>query len=667
MSTFLVIILIYMAALTIMNFWKSRKVKSQDDMMLAGRQIPISKMIFTLICTWIGSGTFISGAEFAAKAGWSAMWQVGGVGVGIIIIYFLASKIRTFGQYTVGDILETRYGPVARIFGAVAIIISFTTIVSYQFKAGGYILNIITDGKVSTQQGVFFAFLFVTVFTMIGGMVAIANTDLPNGIVILTALVISTPLVIIKVLKSGLFKYLPLEQVKRLAIEAPDKLVDVLPETHRAVFNPTFTYNPPLKILAMGISTMLLLLGVQSLYQKFYSARNPQEARKAAGIWMVGTLIIESVAIIIAVFATAYFANRLFIAQPAFDHAEVIIRAAREMIPPAVGVLLLGAATVVVISTGMNYLLSPTTTLIRDVIQRFFSKKKKVLQEKETKSGIRWPLLTAATALLISFFLPWFKESTEAVQAGPRIYSGFAVGSFLKTTAVFDQGFLRVLFQILVFLIPVGALLIICLVLLRRKTEIASLIAGLFPFIAVMIILFKHNQILDQLGIGVYLAMVGGLAVIIYRTSLKIDADNKAVLLQKFLIVLIGVFAYLMATQMRSVMENALFAYTIYGVAITPPLIAALAWKRVTKAAGLVSIISATIVTISLKLAGSIWPSIMKPAGDPNADPFGIPILYPALAVALLSLFSITFLTKKPSQEELNKFFPKEKAEFKKT
>ncbi|MGB2906609.1 MAG: sodium:solute symporter family protein [Candidatus Aminicenantaceae bacterium] len=657
MNMYITIILIYLVGLTIMNFWKSRQVKSQDDMMLAGRQIPIMKMVFTLICTWIGSGTFISGAEFAAKAGWSAMWQVAGVGVGIVIIYFLASKIRTFGQYTVGDILEVRYGPVARVVGAFAIIISFTTIVSYQFKAGGYILNVISDGDITTQQGVFFAFLFVTVFTMIGGMVAIANTDLPNGIVILSALVISTPLVIMEVAGSGFFRYLPVAEFNNLVATAPDKLAYALPETHRAIFNPTFTYNPTLKILAMGISTMLLLLGVQSLYQKFYSARSAKEARKAAGIWVFGTLIIEAVAVIIAIFATAYFASKLFIAQPAFDHAEVILRAAREILPPAVGVLLLGAATVVVISTGMNYLLSPTTTLIRDIIQRFFSKKEKQEVEKAKEGDRRnWPLLIAAGGLVVLFFLPWFKLSGAS-------YPGYAVGSFLSTSGYLESAFHIWIFQILVFLIPIAALLVIVLTVMRRKTEVVALISGLLPFVALIFILFNSSQVLDQLGIGVYLAMVAGLAVVIYRTSIQLDSEKRTVLLQKFLIVLVGVFAYLMATQMRSVMENALFAYTIYGVAITPVLIAALAWKRVTKAAGLVSIISATVVTIALKLAGTFWPSIMKPVGDPNADPFGIPILYPALAVSLLALFIITPLTKKPSKEVLAKLFPEKKAE----
>ena len=495
MNIYIIIILIYLAGLTVMNFLKSRKVKSQDDMMLAGRKIPMTKMVFTLICTWIGSGTFIAGAEFAAKAGWSALWQPVGAWIGIIIIYFLAAKIRTFGQYTVGDILEARYGPVARIFGAMAIIISFTVIVSYQFKAGGYILNAISDGAISIEQGMVMACIFVVVFTTIGGMVAIANTDLPNGIIILTSTVISTPLVI-------------------MALGSWEKLTQILPVTHFQVFNSQFGANPALKIPAIGLSGMLLLLGVQSMYQKFYSAKTPAEAKKAAGLWVVGTIIVETVVIVMAVFAAAYFWKDL--QAGTMDHAAVIVQAAKKMIFLPVGVLLLGAATAVVISTGMNYLLSPTTTMIHDIYQRF-------MQKKEVKN--------------------------EA-------------------------------------------------------------------------------------------------------------SDKKMVILQKVLVVIVGIVAFLLAWKMQSVLENAYFAYTIYGVGITPALLAALISKRVTKTAGLISIISGTLITLFLKLSGTIWPSIIRPLGDPNGDPFGIPILYPALAISLLSLVVFSFFTQKPSKEVLDKFFP---------
>lgn len=496
MNIYIIIILLYFGALTVMNFWKSRKVKSQDEMMLAGRSIPIYKMVFTLICTWIGSGTFIAGAELAAKAGWSAMWMPVGAWIGIILIYFLAAKIRTFGQYTVGDILEERFGPVARVFGAIAIFISFTVIVSYQFKAGGYILNAISDGAISNDQGLFISAMFVILFTFIGGMVAIANTDLPNGIIILVSTIISTPLVM-------------------AAAGGWSKIKAILPESHFQTFSSEFGANPALKILAIGISSMLLLLGVQSMYQKFYSARNPREARKAAGIWVIGTIIVEGVAVVMAIYAAAHFWGEL--QAGTMDHAAVIVQAAKKMIPLPVGVLLLGAASAVVISTGMNYLLSPTTTAMHDIYQRFFRKKEKV--EGESEKGLVW--------------------------------------------------------------------------------------------------------------------------------------------VQKGLVLLVGIIAFFLAWRMQSVLEQAYFAYTIYGVAITPALLAALISKKVTRTAGLVSIISGTIVTLFLKLSGSLWPSIIRPIGDPNGDPFGVPILYPALAVSLLSLIIVSFFTKKPSEEVLAKFFPK--------
>lgn len=495
MNIYIIIILLYLAGLTIMNFWKSSRVKSQDEMMLAGRSIPIYKMVFTLICTWIGSGTFIAGAEFAAKAGWSAMWLPIGAWIGIVMIYFLAAKIRTFGQYTVGDILEARYGPVARVFGAIAIIISFTIIVSYQFKAGGYILNAISDGAISTEQGMFMSAAFVILFTVIGGMIAIANTDLPNGIIILSSTIISTPLVMI-------------------AAGGWSKIKAVLPASHFQAFSSEFGANPYLKIPAIALSSLVLLLGVQSMYQKFYSARSPREAKKAAGIWVVGTIIVEGVAIVIAVFAASHFWPEL--QSGAMDHAAVIVQAAKRMIFLPVGVLLLGAATAVVISTGMNYLLSPTTTIVHDIILRFRN-----VDEKESQRKMVWP--------------------------------------------------------------------------------------------------------------------------------------------QRFLIIVVGVVAFFLAWKMRSVLEQAYFAYTMYGVVITPALLAALIWKKATKTAGLISIISGTIVTLSLKLAGSFWPSIMKPLGDPNADPFGIPIIYPGLAVSVLSLIIISYLSKPPSKEVLAKFFSSEK------
>src|SRR5512136_531739 len=237
MSWYLWVILGYLLVLTGFNLYRSRQIKTQEDFMVAGRKLSLTTMVFTLVCTWIGSGTFIAGAEYAYYAGWSAIWQPAGAFLGIAIIYFVAGKIRTFGQYTIGDILEVRYGPFARLFGAFALIIAFVTIVSYQFRAGGYILNIVTDGRVSLEVGQAIAAGFVIMFVAIGGMVAVAHTDLPNGIIIVLACCLAFPFVVV-------------------AAGGWSHIHQVLPAGHFALFSPDFGKYPPLKGLAYFLSTL---------------------------------------------------------------------------------------------------------------------------------------------------------------------------------------------------------------------------------------------------------------------------------------------------------------------------------------------------------------------------------------------------------------------------
>ncbi len=495
MNIFVYIILAYLIGLTAFNLYKSKAIKNQDDMMVAGRSLGITKMVFTLVCTWIGSGTFIAGAQFAVEAGWSSLWMPAGAWVGIAIIYFLAGKIRTFGQYTIGDILEVRYGRFARLFGAIALVIAFTTIVSYQFRAGGLILNIITDGAVSTGQGQMFAAAFVILFTAIGGMIAVAHTDLPNGIIIVLACTIAVPFVVI-------------------AAGGWDAPAAVLPASHFEWFSSSFGAHPVLKGLSYFLATMFLLLGVQSMYQKFYSAKTPSDAKKAVALWIVGTIVVEVVVIVIAIYAAAYFAKDGFdINNLGYDSAAIILKAAKEMIWAPVGILLLAAACVVVLSTGMNYLLSPSTNLIRDI----------------------------------------------------------------------------------------------------------------------------------------------------YQTFINPDASQKKlVALQKILIVVIGFVAFLMiyiptVYDMKiSVLKYAYTAYTMYGVAITPALLAALAWKRATKPAGVVSILLGAAVVIFLDVVITYgFPEYLI-----GGDPWGIPSIYPGLVASIGSLVIISYLTPKPSQEVLVKLFP---------
>ncbi|MFZ5785133.1 MAG: sodium:solute symporter family protein, partial [Acidobacteriota bacterium] len=338
---------------------------------------------------------------------------------------------------------------------------------------------------------------FVILFVAIGGMVAVAHTDLPNGIIIVLACCLALPFVV-------------------ATAGGWSNIQQVLPAGHFEVFSPDFGKYPPLKGMSYFLSTLLLLMGVQSMYQKFYAARSPKEAKRAVAIWIVGTIVVETIVIAIAVFAGSYNLEH----GTNWDPRSLVLNAARHMVPGPVGVLLLGAACAVVLSTGMNYLLSSSSNAVRDL----------------------------------------------------------------------------------------------------------------------------------------------------YQKSFRPDADPaKMVALQKVFIVLMGAAAFLMIfvpTVLKwqiSVLQYAYFAYTIYGVAVTPALFAALTWKRATRAGGLASIVGGTLATVFFEIVlPRIAPSVMVAAKEGSyfgADPWGIPSIYPAALISIGALVIVSLLTRKPSAEELAPLF----------
>lgn len=565
MHIYLYIILAYLLVLTVFNFIRSKKIKSQEDFMVAGRQLKMSVMIFTLICTWIGSGTFIAGAEYAARAGWSSLWLPAGAWFGIAVIYFLAAKIRTFGQYTVGDILEVRYGKFARLFGAIALIIAFTTIVSYQFRAGGYILNVVTNGSVSVEVGQTIAALFVILFTALGGMVAVAHTDLPNGVIILLACCIALPFTV--VFAGGLQS-------------APA----ALPAQHFAVFSADFGEYPALKAGGYFLATMLLLMGVQSMYQKFYSAKTPREAKRAVGLWIIGTIAVETLVVAIAIYsATSHWTD-----LKTFDIAETVkSEIAVNKLPPTEAS-------------------SRAMTLAREL---------------SSSGGIKPAQVPALEQKLQEAFA---RADTPAAVAAVR--AGVDPAS----------------------------------VVLQAARDIGS--KGVVGLLVGLLLLGAACAVVISTGMNYLLSPSTNIMRDIYQRFLHPDTDQqKLVALQKVFIVILGVAAFLIIfipTVLHariSVLSYAYFAYTMYGVAITPALLAALVWKRATRTGGVASIVSGAVMAIVFELViPRAFPSVLK-----GGDPWGIPSIYPAIVVSVLFLVIGSLLSPKPKAEQLEIFFPK--------
>ena len=71
----------------------------------------------------------------------------------------------------------------------------------------------------------------------------------------------------------------------------------------------------------------------------------------------------------------------------------------------------------------------------------------------------------------------------------------------------------------------------------------------------------------------------------------------------RLIVVLLGLFAVLQASEFQSVLKASLYAYTVYGAAVTPSVMAVFFWRRSNTAGAISSIILGTIVTVGLAAA----------------------------------------------------------------
>ena len=345
----------YLAILLTISFTKSFLVKGQEDFMVAGRKVSSTRLVGTLLCTWIGSGSLLAGAGLATRVGFSALWLAAGAWVAIAIIIFLAAKVRKIAKYTIPDILELRYNKWARILGTVVIVIAYTTIAGYQFRAGGFVLDLIAG--IPEWQGVLLTAGFMVLFTAFAGMMSIVAVDIINGALITLAVIIAVPVV-----------YTHVGGAEHLA----------------ATFDPSYfqVFGKNNFFWAMGIflPPFFLLLGDSNIYSRFFSAKNKKAAKNAVFGWVVGTIIVETALASLAIFAFSHFntlpeSSELFLSEG--NSERVILHTARYSVevglPLIGGLLLIGASIAIIVSTGNSFLLTPSSNITRDIYQRFIN------------------------------------------------------------------------------------------------------------------------------------------------------------------------------------------------------------------------------------------------------------------------------------------------------
>lgn len=148
---YLIAIFVYLFILTGIGIYKSRKVKTQADFSVAGRSLSPWILVCTMLAAWIGTGSIVGNAGKTYESGLAALILPVGSVIGMVILTRIAPKARTYEVYSIPEIIGCRYGQVARLLAVLALVIAYMVIVSYQFNAGGAVLEVILSDETGSS------------------------------------------------------------------------------------------------------------------------------------------------------------------------------------------------------------------------------------------------------------------------------------------------------------------------------------------------------------------------------------------------------------------------------------------------------------------------------------------------------------------------------------
>jgi SSS family solute:Na+ symporter/sodium/proline symporter len=138
----------------------------------------------------------------------------------------------------------------------------------------------------------------------------------------------------------------------------------------------------------------------------------------------------------------------------------------------------------------------------------------------------------------------------------------------------------------------------------------------------------------------------------VYQRYINTKASEQQIIfISRALVLGLGLIAYLLVSQFKTVLNAAFTAYNIYGASLTPALLAAFLWKRATKEGAVASIITGASVTI-------VWTYILPGwEGFSKMHPFLQELTYPAAGLSVMVLVVVSLVTPAPPKEVYGQFF----------
>ncbi len=571
----------YLILLVVIGVYKSRQVHNEEDFAVAGRSLSPWIMVCTMLAVWIGTGSIVGNAEKTYNTGLAAMIIPLGTFFGMILLSFIASRARNIEASSVPEIIGRRYGQSARFLSVIALITAYMVIVSYQFNAGGAVIEVISGNKEP---------------------IPVADEDTFTK----------------KQLTAGRISYTPPQDwtgTVKLEAVAADNADNIIPYTVKVV------ERADLMQIAKEVEEQDNISVVQKDYsvKLKFSITGHNIAFKLKNIPDAGSLqLIEpqisarKATIIAAAFIIAYTMLAGLMSLAYMDIVTGILITVSVLV--AFPVLLSKAG-------GFSGMADAFTIMGNKADHMKF-----------------WGVYSPVQ--LVNFLLPVFLLILGDANQYQRIFaSRNAKGA---RQAVIVMIFLALAIEVMIIADAWVASSMIpnpengkYVLIYAAKNHMPFALGLVFLVTVVGIIISTANSFL----------LIPTITFMkdVYQNRINPDAGQKQLIfLNRVLILIFGFIGYgvsLLFSESTGFFDKALYAYTIYGSAITPCLVAAIVWKRATSKGAVVSILSGTIITL-------LWGEAVQPYLKGKGWLGELDAVLPAILVSITTLVVISLLTR---------------------
>jgi SSS family transporter len=193
-------VVIYFAGLLFLGVWFNRKVRSKKDYFIAKGKLGPATVGFSFSATQMSGSSYMGAVGTEKLLGYNfAPAAVSSAAAPWFSYILLGSKLRRIAAkircVTIADVFEARYySKLAGFVCTTIMLIAFIPMIAAQLKAAGNIFEVLLG--MPYLMGLFVFGTIVILYTVLGGMYAVAWTDLIQGLIMIVGFAILAPVAV---------------------------------------------------------------------------------------------------------------------------------------------------------------------------------------------------------------------------------------------------------------------------------------------------------------------------------------------------------------------------------------------------------------------------------------------------------------------------------------